>query len=150
MVTVNRENQEEHLRNGISRSRNVSGISEENTTLVFEVTEGKEAKKISQEFSKTENRILGVLSNLDEFILNSQVLLQSRNVPGTSKGIQRKYQEPDEDSSQNDLHPDMKNTEIGTHCMVITDPNTVLHCTAACCLLDIKFNSSVVGNFCSE
>ena len=38
---------------------------------------------MSQEFSRTESRILGVLSKLDESLLNPQIRTHSRTVPGT-------------------------------------------------------------------
>ena len=38
-----------------------------------EEIEGRVTKKLSKKFSKTESRILGALSKLDEFLLNPQV-----------------------------------------------------------------------------
>ena len=46
--------------------------------------EGRVTKKLSKEFSKTESRILGALSRLDEFFLNPQVRTCSVAVPGMS------------------------------------------------------------------
>ena len=40
---------------------------------VSEEIEGRVTKKLSKEFSRTESRILGALSKLDEFLLNPQV-----------------------------------------------------------------------------
>ena len=45
-------------------------INEENITQVSEEIEGSVTKKLSQEFSSTEARILGALFKLDEFLLN--------------------------------------------------------------------------------
>ena len=50
---------------------------------VSEKIEGRVTKKLSKEFSRTESRILGALSKLDEFLLNSQVRTRSVAVPGT-------------------------------------------------------------------
>ena len=40
---------------------------------VSEEIEGRVTKKLPKEFNKTESRILGALSKLDEFLLNPQV-----------------------------------------------------------------------------
>ena len=40
---------------------------------VSEEIEGRVTKKLSKEFNKTESRVLGALSKLDEFLLNPQV-----------------------------------------------------------------------------
>ena len=50
---------------------------------VSEEIEGRVTEKLSTEFSRTESRILGVLSKLDEFLLNPQVRCFSVAVPGT-------------------------------------------------------------------
>ena len=42
-------------------------------------------KKLSKDFSKTESRILGALSKLDELLLNPQVQNCSLTIPGTSR-----------------------------------------------------------------
>ena len=70
LAAVIRETQEEHLRNGQSRNTSVPRINEENITQVSEEIEGSVSKKLSQEFSRTESRVLGALSKLDEFLLN--------------------------------------------------------------------------------
>ena len=64
-------------------------------------------KKLTQEFSRTESRILGALSKLDEFVLNPQVTVQSGTVPGTSRNVKTENQEPTEDRSQNDPRPEV-------------------------------------------
>ena len=48
---------------------------------VSEEIEGRVTKKLSKEFSWTESRILGALSELDEFLLNPQVRTFSVAVP---------------------------------------------------------------------
>ena len=67
-----RETQEGNSRNGQSRNTSVPRINEEYITQVSEEIEGRVTKKLSQEFSRTESRILGTLSKLDEFLLNQQ------------------------------------------------------------------------------
>ena len=51
----------------------VPTISEDIITQVSEEIEGRVTEKLYQEFSKTESRILGALSKLDDFFLNPQV-----------------------------------------------------------------------------
>ena len=52
--------------------------------MVMKNIKGRLTEKISQEFSRTESRILGALSKLDEFLLNPQVRSCSVAVTGTS------------------------------------------------------------------
>ena len=83
LAAVTRETQEENPRNGQSRNTSVPRINEEYITQVSEQIEGRVTKKLSQEFSRTESRILGALSKLDEFLLNQQTTTHSGTVPGT-------------------------------------------------------------------
>ena len=69
---------------------------------VSEEIEGMVTKKFSKEFSRTESRILGALSKLDEFLLNPQVLTCSVAVPGTSRNNNSEYRETTEDRSSDD------------------------------------------------
>ena len=52
---------------------------------VSEEIKGRVTKKFSKEFSKTESRILGALSKLDELLLNPQVWTCSVAVPRSSR-----------------------------------------------------------------
>ena len=81
LAAVTRETQEEHPRNGRSRNTSVPRINEEYITQVSEEIEGRLTKELSQEFSRTESRILGALSKLDEFLLNQQIRTHSETVP---------------------------------------------------------------------
>ena len=58
-----------------SRRRNVLDpeLTQGYISQVSEEIEGRVTKKLSKEFNKTESRILGALSKLDEFLLNAQV-----------------------------------------------------------------------------
>ena len=60
-------------------------MTEEYIIQVSEEIERRVTKKLSQEFSRTESRILGALSKFDEFFLNPQVRTSSGIVPGTSQ-----------------------------------------------------------------
>ena len=72
LAAVTSETQEEHPRKGQSRNTSVPRINEEYITQVSEEIEGRVTKKLSQELSRTESRILGALSKLDEILLNPQ------------------------------------------------------------------------------
>ena len=81
LAAVNRDNQEEHPRKNFLRDTNAAGFKEEYFRHVSEEIGCRMAKKISQEFNRTESRILGALSNLVDFFLNSPEPLQ--DFPGT-------------------------------------------------------------------
>ena len=68
----------------IARDTNVPTRQEDDIIQVSEKFEGRVKKKLSQELSRTENCILGALSELDEFLLNPQVLVHSRSASETS------------------------------------------------------------------
>ena len=106
LVAVTRETQEEHYRNGRSRNTSIPKINEEYITQVSEEVEGRVTKKLSQEFSRTESRVLGALSKLDEFLLNPQIWTHSGTVPGTFGNTTVENQGTNEDDSQSDTHPE--------------------------------------------
>ena len=106
LVAVTRETHEGNPRNGQSRNTSVPRINEEYTTQVSEEIEGRVTKKLSQEFSRTESRILGTLSKLDEFLLNQQIRTHSGTVPGTFRNTNVENQGTNEDESQSDPHPE--------------------------------------------
>ena len=62
-------------------------------------------KKLSKEFNKTESRILGALSKLDEFLLNPQVRTCSV-IQGASRNASSKNREILGDRFPNDLYPE--------------------------------------------
>ena len=102
LAAVTRERQEENPRNGQSRNTSVPRIKEEYITQLSEEIEGRVSKKLSQEFSRTESRILGALSKLDEFLLNQQITAHS----GTFRNTNVDNQGTNEDDSQSDPHPE--------------------------------------------
>ena len=103
LAAVTREAQDEHPRNGQSRNTSVPGINQENITQVSEEIEGRFTEKLSQEFSRTESRILSALSKLDEFLLNHQILTHSETVLETFRNTNVGNQGTNEDDSQSDL-----------------------------------------------
>ena len=106
LAAVTRETQEENPRNGQSRNTSAPRINEEYITQVSEEIEGRVSKKLSQEFSRTESRILGALTKLDDFLSNQQIHTHFETVPGTFRNTNVGNQGTNEDDSQSDLHPE--------------------------------------------
>ena len=104
LAAVTRETQEENPRNGQSRNTSVPRINEEYITQVSEEIEGRVSRKLSQGFSRTESRILGALSKLDEFLSNQQINTHFETVPGTFRNTDVENQGTNEDDSQSDPH----------------------------------------------
>ena len=90
-----------------SRGRNVLDpeLTQDYISQVSEEIEGRVTKKLSKEFNKTESRILGALSKLDEFHLNPQVRTCSV-VQGASRSANSENREIHGDHSSNDPYPE--------------------------------------------
>ena len=82
-------------------------MTEEYITQVLEKIEVRVTKKVSQEFNRTEKRILCALPKLNEFLLNPQARTCLATVPGTSRNTNMENQESKEDRSQDDPHPEV-------------------------------------------
>ena len=82
-------------------------MAQEYISQVSEEIEGRVTKKFSKEFSRTESRILGALSKLDEFLLNPRVRTCSLAVPGTPRNSDSEKREPTGDRSLNDPYPEV-------------------------------------------
>ena len=117
------ETLEEHPRNGQSRNTSVPRINEEYITQVSEGIESRVTKKLSQEFSRAESRILGALSKLDEFLLNPQITTHFETVPGTFRNTNVENQGTNKDDSQIDPHP-----EAGIFCGQTTQHSDLEEC----------------------
>ena len=106
LAAVSRENPE-----GTRSSRAHSALDPELTqdyiSQVSEEIEGRVTEKLSKEFSRTESRVLGALSKLDEFLLNPQFRTCSVAVPGTSRNNNSENQETTGDRSSDDPCPDV-------------------------------------------
>ena len=107
LAAVTRKTQEEHPRNGQSRNTSVPRINEEYIIQVAEERQGRVTEKLSQEFSRTESRILCALSKLDKLLLNPQIRTHSGTVPGTFRNTYVENQLTNEDDSQSDPHPEV-------------------------------------------
>ena len=92
-----------------SRGQNVLDpeLTQDYISLVSEEIEGRGAKKLSKEFSKTESRILGALSNFDDFFMNPQVRTCSVAVQGTTSNVNSENRETHGDRSSDDTFPKM-------------------------------------------
>ena len=66
LAALNKENCGEHPRSNLAQNSNVPRSQEDYITQVSQEIEGRVTKKLSQEFSRTENRILEALSRLDD------------------------------------------------------------------------------------
>ena len=75
---------------------------------VSEEIEGRVTKKLSKEISRTEARILGALSKLDQFLLNPHARTCSVTVPGTSKNNNLENRETTVDRSADDPCPEAR------------------------------------------
>ena len=81
LAALNKENCEEHPRSHVAQNSNVPRSQEDYISQVTEEIEGRVTKKLSQEFSRTEKRILGALARLDDFLMNPLLEGHSGNVP---------------------------------------------------------------------
>ena len=98
-LALNKENCEEHPRSNLAQK-------EDYITQVFEEIKGRVTKRLSKEFSRTENRILGALARLDDFLMNPLLQGHSETTLEPSRNALSTRQGTNEDDSQNDLHPE--------------------------------------------
>ena len=106
LAALNKENCEEHPRKNLAQNSNVPRSQEDYITQVSEEIEGRVTKKLSQEFSRTENRILGTLARLDDFLMNPLLQGYSGTTPESSRNVFSRNQGTNEDDSQSDPHPE--------------------------------------------
>ena len=69
LAALKKENCEENPRSNMAQNSGVPRSQEDYITQVPEEIEGRVTKRLSKEFSRTENRILGALAQLDEPII---------------------------------------------------------------------------------
>ena len=106
LAALNKENCEEHPRSNLTQNSAAPRSQEDYITQVSEEIEGRVTKKLSQEFSRTENRILGALARLDGFLMNPLLQGHSGNTPETSGNTFNTNQGTNEDDPQSDPHPE--------------------------------------------
>ena len=96
-------------------------LQEDYITQVSEEIEGGVTKRLSKEFSRTENHILGALARLDDFLLIPLLHGCSGTTPEPSQNALSISQGTNEDDFQNDPHPEAglfhgqltQNTDLG-------------------------------------
>ena len=103
---MNEENCEEHPRSNLAQNSNAPRLQEDYITQVSEGIEGRVTKRLSEEFIRTENRILGALARLDDFLMNPLLQGHSETTPEPSRNALSTSQGTNEDDSQNDAHPE--------------------------------------------
>ena len=106
LAALNKENCEEHPRSNLAQNSNAPRSQEDYLTQVSEEIEGRVTKRLSNEFSERENRILGALARLDDFLMNLLLQGDSGAAPEASRNPLSKSQGTNEDDSQNDPHPE--------------------------------------------
>ena len=106
LAALNKQNCEEHPRSNLAPNSTVPRSQENYITQGSEEIEGRITKKLSQEFSRMENRILGALSRLDDFLKDPLIQSDSGTAPETSRNAYGTNQGTNEDDSQIDPHPE--------------------------------------------
>ena len=105
LAALNKENCEEHLRSNLAQNSSAPRSQEDYITQVSEEIEGRLSKRLSKEFSRTENRILSALARLDDFLMNPLLPRHSGTTPEPSRNALNTSQGTNEDDSQNDPRP---------------------------------------------
>ena len=106
LAALDKENCEEHSRSNLASNSIVPRSQEDYITQFPEEIGGRFSKKLSQEFSRTKNRILGALARLDDFLINPLLQGHSGTTPETSRNVFSTNQGTNEDDSQTDPHPE--------------------------------------------
>ena len=106
IAALNKENCEEHPRSNLAQNSTAPRSQEDYITQVSEEREEKVTRKLLQEFSRTENRILGALARLDDFFMDPLLQGHSGTTPDTSLNVFDINQETNKDDSQSDPHPE--------------------------------------------
>ena len=133
LAAVSRETPE-NARNRQSPNTLDPGMTQKYISQFSEEIERRVTIKFSNEFSRTESRILSALSKLDEFLLNPQVRTFSVALPGTSRNDDSENREPTADRSLGDhcpeavfstyhfSNPEQEETQYSS-CLILTLPN---------------------------
>ena len=106
LAALNKENCDEHPRSNLAQNSSAPRSQQDYITQVSEEIEGRVTKRLSKEFSRTENRILGALARLDDFLMNPLLPGRSGTTPEPSPNALNTSQGTNEDDSQNDPQPE--------------------------------------------
>ena len=112
LAALNEENCEEHPRSNLAQNSSALRSQEDYITQVSEEIEGRVTKRLSKEISRTEDRILGALARLDDFLMNPLLPGHSGTTPEPSRNVLNTSQGTNEDDSQNDPLPQPEDTKL--------------------------------------
>ena len=99
LAALYKEKCEEHRRRNLAKNSNVARSQEDYITQISEELDGRVTKRLSKEFSRTDNCILGALARLDYFLMNSLVQGHSGTTQETSRNGFSTSQRTKEDDS---------------------------------------------------
>ena len=106
LAALKKENCEVHPRSNLAQNSSAPRSQEDYITQVSEEIEGRVTKRLSKEFSRKENRILGALARLDDILMNPLLQGHSGTTPEPSWNALSTSQGTNEDDSQNDPRPE--------------------------------------------
>ena len=106
MAALNKKIREEHHRSSLEQNSNVPRWQQDYITQVFEEIEGRVTKTLSKDFSRTENRILGALARLGDFLMNPLLQGYSGTTQEASRNSLSTSQGTNDDDSEKDPHPE--------------------------------------------
>ena len=106
LAALNKENCEENSRSNSAQNSGAPRSQEDYITQVSGEIEGRVTKRLSKEFSRTENRVLGALARLDDFLMNPLLPGHAGDTPEPTRNTSHNNQGTNEDGSQNDPHPE--------------------------------------------
>ena len=151
LAALNKENCEEHPRSNLAQNSSAPRSQGDYITQVSEEIEGRVTKRLSKEFSRTENRILGALARLDDFLMNPLLPGYSGATPEPTRRASGNNQGTNEDDSQNDPHPEADHTIGPDNTILVNSFMTLLNLSNLNSLTngvkkteyDIKFNNGM-------
>ena len=106
LAALTKKNCEEHPRSNLAQNSSAPRSQQDYITQVSEEIEGRVSKRLSKEFSRTENRILGALARLDDFLMNPLLPGHSGTTPEPTRNTNVDNQGTNEDYSQSDPYPE--------------------------------------------
>ena len=106
LAALNKENCENQPRSNLAQNSSAPRSQEDYITQVSGEIEGRVTKRLSKEFSTTEDRILGALARLDDFLTNPLLPGHYGTTPEPSRNALNTSQGTNEDDSQNDPRPE--------------------------------------------
>ena len=106
LAALNKENCEENPKSNLAQNSSAPRSQEDDITQISEEIEGTVTKRLSKEFSRTENRILGALARLDEFLMNPLLPGHSGTTREPAQNALHTSQGTNANDSQNDPHPE--------------------------------------------